>query len=211
MHLSLDTGPAVFTSVGSAALTALNGIKNTAAMHVGAGHNPVVIYTFGSMLSALASCTGYPLWIAAPGSSWPGVGPWTRGVKTNPFWQFGGGGAAHGGDPDAFDGDVAALAAWHASFLPSAKTYATQPTAVKGTAKYTNASIAWSGEKNVSSYWVDLVDGVTGVHLNRAALSSSATSYRWGHLKEKHRYSVGVYARPGVPGSASQFVKVTTE
>lgn len=91
---------------------------------------------------------------------------------------------------------------------------ATQPTRVVATAKFTNATISWSGAADVSEgYYVDLLDGVTNVTLDHVWLDISNRSgiYKFGQLQENHAYKLGIYARPGVTGSHSQWITVTTE
>lgn len=92
---------------------------------------------------------------------------------------------------------------------------ATQPTHVSGSARYTNATITWSGAKNVTKgYWVNLFDDKTGDHLVQdmpVPSNADSGSYTFHHLKMGRQYSMGVYARPGAPGSHSQWVKVTTK
>lgn len=69
----------------------------------------VGVYTNLSVAQSLGSCTGYPLWIARPGGSWPAsVFPWKRGPATNPFWQF----SFTPRDQDAYDGTRHDLLAW---------------------------------------------------------------------------------------------------
>ena len=69
----------------------------------------VGVYTNLSVAQSLGSCTGYPLWIARPGGSWPAsVSPWKRGPETNPFWQF----DFTPRDQDAYDGTRHDLLAW---------------------------------------------------------------------------------------------------
>lgn len=69
----------------------------------------VGVYTNSSVGNLLGNCTGYPLWIARPQSSWPtSVSPWKRGPTTNPFWQFDFGPPDH----DAYDGTRHELLDW---------------------------------------------------------------------------------------------------
>jgi hypothetical protein len=90
---------------------------------------------------------------------------------------------------------------------------ATQPTSVHASAKFTNATITWSGAKDVTGYWADLIDVPTGAHLDHVEIESTdgSGSYVFRHLKMKHEYKLGIYARPGVTGSHSQWVTITTK
>lgn len=77
----------------------------------------VGVYSNLSVASLLGNCTGYPLWIARPGSSWPSsVSPWQRGPKTNPFWQF----TFAPRDQDAYDGTHHELMEWLGLVAPPA-------------------------------------------------------------------------------------------
>ena len=74
---------------------------------------PVLLYSDLSALPSLAECSGYPLWLAYYADSAPAsVAPWDRWT----FWQYQAGGGADGGDRDAFNGTVAELDAWIASY-----------------------------------------------------------------------------------------------
>jgi len=79
----------------------------------------MVTYTdlsVGAFLAPVASA-GYWLWIAYPGSRFPGsVWPWTH--DTTRFWQWEFGGGPGGGDRDAFMGDSAAFHAYFATSPP---------------------------------------------------------------------------------------------
>lgn len=76
-------------------------------------HCPVLCYSDLSTAANLTSCGDYPLWAAHPDLDAPGpVGPW----KTWHLWQWGDPG---GVDHDAFNGTVAGLRAWIASYLPT--------------------------------------------------------------------------------------------
>lgn len=90
---------------------------------------------------------------------------------------------------------------------------AAQPEAVHGSAKYTNATITWSGAKGATGYWADLIDMATDAHLEHAEIPSAASagSHVFRHLKRKHPYKLGIYARPGVTGSHSIWVEVKTK
>lgn len=69
----------------------------------------VGVYSNLSVARLLGNCTGYPLWIARPGGSWPSsVFPWSRGPRTNPFWQF----DFTPRDQDAYDGTRHDLLEW---------------------------------------------------------------------------------------------------
>lgn len=73
--------------------------------------HPLLVYTYQAMAETFSTAlaTRYPeLWIAAYGTSSPRLGPW-KGWR---FWQFSGGGAPGGGDPDVYHGDRAALHSW---------------------------------------------------------------------------------------------------
>lgn len=97
--------------------------------------------------------------------------------------------------------------------LPMPAGKAAQPTHVSASARWTNATVHWYGARNVDNgYWLDLIDAKTGVHLEHVTLCSNANSgsYTFRHLKPLHKYRLGVYARPGVTGSHSQWAEVTT-
>lgn len=79
-------------------------------------HNPVGVYTYINFANE-GNCAGlerYPLWLAYPAASAPKPPPpwvaWT-------FWQWG---QRNGIDADAFNGTIAGLDAWIASFQPPA-------------------------------------------------------------------------------------------
>ena len=77
-------------------------------------HNPRGVYTYISFANEgnCAGLAGYPLWLAYPSAAAPKPPPpWVRWA----FWQWG---LRNGTDADAFNGTVAALDAWIASFLP---------------------------------------------------------------------------------------------
>lgn len=121
MHLELVTTstaghvvPAAATALGGTVRTALDAIRTGADVAAGPGMTPVWLYTFGSMLGTLASCTGYDLWIASPGSTPPGVAPWPAWRA----WQYTAGGGPGGGDRDAFNGTVPDLHAYIGGFKP---------------------------------------------------------------------------------------------
>jgi hypothetical protein len=221
MHTELVTSAhpqfVATTSLGATAKLALDGIKGRAAKVAGAGHTPIWLYTFTSMLPDLAACTGYDLWIARPGTIPPGVAPW----KTWHAWQYESGGGPGGGDRDAFNGTHDEMMAYFGTFMgtppppPPPPGKATQPTAVTASARFTNATLSWSGAKfpaGVSGgFKVDIVDDVTGVHVQPSReLPETATSHKFGGLKFRHKYKLGVYAQPGAPGSHSQWVTTKT-
>lgn len=91
---------------------------------------------------------------------------------------------------------------------------AVQPTRVKGTARFTNTTISWSGALHVSTgYSLDLIDNENGKHLKHVDYNNCNNSgiYEFHKLKRQHKYKMGVYARPGVTGTHSQWVEVTTK
>lgn len=212
------TGEAVASSLGTVVKQALDEIRAGGAVAVGPGHTPVWLYTMGSMLTALSDCTGYDLWIAHPGALAPSVPPW----KTWRAWQYGAG-APGGGDKDAFNGTHDDLMRYIDSFHvhtpppppPPPPGKAAQPAKVSASAKFTNATIKWSGAKFpagvTGGFKVDIVDAVTGVHEQPSAeLPPTATEHKFGGLKKRHTYKLGVYAQPGAPGSHSTWVTVKT-
>jgi lysozyme len=76
----------------------------------------VQVYSDLSVLPQLASCTGWPLWVAWPNQTPPTaaqVAPWTSWT----FWQNG----QQGTDTDQFNGPPAALEAWIAALTGSGK------------------------------------------------------------------------------------------
>lgn len=75
-----------------------------------------MLYSFLGMLPQLASCTGYPLWVADFTSHAPAsVHPWSNWV----IWQFAGGGGRGGSDQDGYNGDAAAFNKWRLSKVGS--------------------------------------------------------------------------------------------
>jgi hypothetical protein len=144
------------------------------------------------------------------------VSPW----KTWHAWQYESGGGPGGGDRDAFNGTHDEMLAYFAGFRttpppPPPPGKATQPSTVTASAAFTNATIHWSGAKFPSGvsggFKADIVDPVTGVHVQPSQeLPETATSCKFGHLKFRHTYKLGVYAQPGAPGSHSQWVTVKT-
>lgn len=96
-------------------------------------HNPIFVYSDLSIAQTLTEATGYPLWIAYPASAPPhSVAPW----KSWTIWQWEFGGGPGGGDRDAFNGTVAALDKYIASYLPKpAPTPPPKPPTPKPTPK----------------------------------------------------------------------------
>jgi Rv2525c-like, glycoside hydrolase-like domain len=94
---------------------------------------------------------------------------------------------------------------------PPVPGHATQPTAVHATARYTNATLTWGGATHVTGYWVDIVDDATGDHVHpQQSLPPTAASWIFRGLHKGHTYRLGVYARPGAPGTHSTWRTVTT-
>ncbi len=198
MHLPLETAPAGALPLGAVALAALEALK------VQAPHNPVGIYTMGSMLNALAPCTGFDLWIAHPGSTAPAsVAPW----KTWRIWQYASSGGHGGGDRNGFQGTKAALNKWIGTYTA---VYAVQPQHVKGMGRYTQADIEWEMTARVTSYTAYLADH-RGHELEHVVLPSSACRYTFHDLKQATKYKLGVLAHPAAPGVLPHYVDVTTK
>lgn len=223
MHTSLVsaehpefTAAVAASSLGSIVKQALDEIKAGAAVAAGPGHTPVWLYTMGSMLGPLSPCTGYGLWIAHPGTSAPSVPPWA----TWRAWQYTAGGGPGGGDKDAFNGTHDDLMAYIRTFQdpvppPPPPGKATQPSKVWASTRFTNATINWSGARFPAGvpggFKVDIVDAGTGVHVQPSVeLPPAAVSHKFGGLKFRHKYKLGVYAQPGAPGSHSQWVTART-
>ena len=172
-------------------------------------HNPPVIYTDEAVGHTLTSLSAAPLWIAYPGSVAPtAIAPWTKWT----FWQWAFGGGQGGGDRDAFNGDVAALKAWIKTYLPDPPPPpTTQPAHVYGSARYTNATIVWSGceGKHQTSFEVYLAkpDHTT---IEKAELPPTARSYTFHQIKKNTEYALGVLAKPE-DGASAHYVTVKTK
>lgn len=197
MHLPLDA-TATSVPLGQIAHAALE------ALHAAAPHSPVGIYTMGSMLSALAPCTAFDLWIAHPGSVAPAsVAPW----KTWRIWQYASSGGPGGGDRDGYQGSKAKLHTWINSYKTA---YAVQPTSVTGMGRFTQADIAWSGAQRATGFWVHLADSA-GHELQKVSLPATAAKYTFHDLKVATDYKLGVHAVPYGPGSTVHYVDVKTK
>lgn len=90
---------------------------------------------------------------------------------------------------------------------PPPKQTATDPTSVHGIARYTNATISWSGGKAPNGYEVYLADSA-GKTIKKDQTSGTRTSYTFGSLKTKTHYKLGVYAKGAKEGA--KYVDVTT-
>ena len=180
-----------------------------------APHNPRGVYTFMSFAQS-GHCSGlgsYPLWIARPGSTAPSVpAPWSRWT----FWQWG---IRNGVDADAFNGSPAGLSDWIRSYAPKPPPppppppppgMATQPAALHGEARSTNATIAWGGAKNAASFEVYLADE-HGKTITKVELGSGETSYIFRKLHKKTSYKLGILAKPAAHGTQARYVSVTTK
>jgi lysozyme len=121
MSLALQQGPLMTPPVGESALAFLEELSGLVGPSC-----PVVVYTDLYMVqSYIGSCSGYPLFLAfyepRPPAS---VAPWRDWT----FWQFEQGGGHGGGDADYFNGDLAALLAWRASYDWTEQLMANLPT-----------------------------------------------------------------------------------
>lgn len=201
--LKLDTAPMAVTASNSVGLDMYDAIRSTFP------YNPPVIYTTESVGHTLTSLSHAPLWIAYPSTVAPtAISPWSKWT----FWQWAFGGGQGGGDQDAFNGDYAELKAWIKTYLPDPPPPpSTQPGHVAASAKYTNATISWSGMegKHQTAFEVYLAkpDHTT---IEKASLPATARNYIFRELKEKTEYALGVLAFP-TDGASAHYVTVTTE
>lgn len=168
-------------------------------------HNPVGVYTNEAVGHTLTSCADLPLWIAYPGTVAPtAISPWTKWT----FWQWAFGGGHGGGDQDAFNGTLADLKTWIKKYLPDPA--GTQPTTVHGSARWTNATISWSGGTGATSYEVYLANTSHNT-IEKASLPPTAHSYTFRHLHMGREYSLGVLAKPEDGAASAKYVNVTTK
>lgn len=94
---------------------------------------------------------------------------------------------------------------------PPPMATATQPAAFHVSARYTNITASWGGATRVTEYVVHLIDAASGLDAQPPVkLPPSASSHIFRHLREKHHYRVGIWARHGAPNAAMQWRDITT-
>ena len=177
----------------------------------------VLVYSDLSLLPALPSCTGYPLWIAWPSGSAPrSVAPW----RSWHLWQW----DETNLDKNAFNGTAAQLDAWINSIAypqppkPPADWTFGPPQRLQAIGGHTSVRLSWeppAGAPEVpAEYQVFIYSGSV---CNRTTIVASyprtvtGTTWEGGSLERGKQYTAHVVAagpdgsrvRPYTYGSAS--------
>lgn len=143
----------------------------------------------------------YPLWLAYPSSRAPQApSPWVNWT----FWQWGtrpAGGQTV--DADAYNGTVAQLDAWIATYRPGINPVQGLHETRRG---FTSIDLAWNGNAQALGYTVHAYWRGNLVNTYQTAVPE----LRCGHLIPAHTYTFSVRAHPGHSTGSDASVKVTT-
>ncbi len=162
-----------------------------AAAEATGGRNPVICYTDLSVAAILLSCAGYPLWIAHPSGTAPAsVAPW----ETWRLWQW----KETGVDQDAYNGTAADMAAWIATYAPTAPpadwTFG-PPRNLTATGGHTTVGLEWDSPADAPEAPAEyLVYVYRGPVCNRSTL---VASYPRPAIRDKEGAAPG--ERPAPP------------
>lgn len=180
-------------------------------VHTNKVYRPVIYTQAGNLSHLYATMTAngikrgaYRVWSAHYGAGMHICGPGTCGFSL-------GGGQADGTQwTDVALGRSLDESVLLPSFFagPPKPAGATQPTAVHASARYTNATIAWTGARNVDHYEVYLA-GAGGKVLGKIDLPATEESHTFRHLPMKSTFQLGVFAAPST--AQPHWVTVTTK